>query len=99
MKLSFQSALLLLTAVLLAFALQTAHLPAAWLFGPLVASALFAVADWQAVEFPRPVYLNSPNRYWHSSGRGFFACHVTNIAHAFYYLRLRSGFHSADQSA
>jgi Isochorismatase family len=50
MKLSYRSALLPITAVLFAFGLQAAHMPAAWLFGPLVASALFAVRDWQAVE-------------------------------------------------
>src|ERR1700736_2029350 len=71
MKLGFQSALLLLTAVLLAFALQTAHLPAAWLFGPLVASALFAVADWQTVEFPRPFYLIAQTVIGTALGAGF----------------------------
>jgi len=44
MKLSYRSALLPIMAVLFAFGLQSAHLPAAWLFGPLVASALFAAA-------------------------------------------------------
>lgn len=33
------------------------RLPAAWLFGPLVASALFAVRNWYAVELPRSVYI------------------------------------------
>ena len=57
MKRSYPSALLTIMAVLFAFGLQSAHLPAAWLFGPLVASALFAVRDWQAVEWPGPVYI------------------------------------------
>jgi membrane AbrB-like protein len=71
MKLTFQSALLLVTAVLFASALQTAHLPTAWLFGPLVASALFAVRDWQAVELPRPVYLTGQTVIGTALGAGF----------------------------
>jgi membrane AbrB-like protein len=57
MKGSFRPGLLFLTAIFLAFGLQALHLPAAWLFGPLVASAFFAVKDWQTVEFPKPVYI------------------------------------------
>jgi membrane AbrB-like protein len=97
MKLSFQSALLLLTAVLLALALQTAHLPAAWLFGPLVASALFAVADWQAVEFPRPVYLIAQTVIGTALGAGFspatlltLPTHFTIFAFAVVFILLTS---------
>jgi membrane AbrB-like protein len=64
-------ALLLITAVLSAFALQAAHLPAAWLFGPLIASALFAVRDWQAVELPRSVYLAAQAVIGTALGAGF----------------------------
>jgi membrane AbrB-like protein len=57
MKWSFRLALLFLTAIVFASGLQALHLPAAWLFGPLVASAFFAVKDWETVEFPRPAYI------------------------------------------
>ena len=57
MKRSGPSALLVVVAVLFAWGLQTVHLPAAWLFGPLVVAALFAVRDWKAVEFPKPIYI------------------------------------------
>jgi membrane AbrB-like protein len=97
MKLTFQSALLLLTAVLLALAFQTAHLPAAWLFGPLVASALFAVADWQAVEFPRPVYLIAQTVIGTALGAGFspatlltLPTHFTIFAFAVVFILLTS---------
>jgi membrane AbrB-like protein len=71
MKLSYRSALLPIMAVLFAFGLQSAHLPAAWLFGPLVASALFAVRDWQAVELPRPVYIGAQAVIGTALGAGF----------------------------
>ncbi len=65
------SVLLLMTAILLAVGLQAAHLPAAWLFGPLVASALFAVRDWQATELPRPVYIAAQAVIGTALGAGF----------------------------
>ncbi len=71
MKLPYRSALLPTAAVLLAWALQAAHLPAAWLFGPLVASALFAVCDWQAVELPRPIYVGAQAVIGTALGAGF----------------------------
>jgi uncharacterized protein len=71
MKLSYRSALLPIIAILSAFGLQSAHLPAAWLFGPLVASALFAVPDWQAVELPRPVYIAAQAAIGTALGAGF----------------------------
>jgi membrane AbrB-like protein len=71
MKLPYHLALLPIMAVLFAFGLQTAHLPAAWLFGPLVASALFAVRDWQAVELPRPVYIAAQAAIGTALGAGF----------------------------
>ena len=71
MKLSYRSALLPLTAVLFAFGLQVAHLPAAWLFGPLMASALFAVRDWQTLELPRSVYIAAQAVIGTALGAGF----------------------------
>jgi membrane AbrB-like protein len=62
---------LLLVALLFASALQFGHLPAAWLFGPLVASALFAVRDWQAVELPRSVYIAAQAVVGTALGAGF----------------------------
>ena len=66
-----RSAFLAITAVLFAFALQAAHLPAAWLFGPLVASALFALRDWQAFEAPRSVYIAAQALIGTALGAGF----------------------------
>jgi membrane AbrB-like protein len=66
-----RSALLTIMALLFVFGLQSAHLPAAWLFGPLVASALFAVRDWQAVEWPRPVYIAAQAVIGTALGGGF----------------------------
>jgi membrane AbrB-like protein len=71
MKLSYRSALLPITAVLFAWALQFAHLPAAWFFGPLVASAFFALRDWQAVELPRTVYVAAQAVIGCALGAGF----------------------------
>ena len=62
---------LLLVALLFASVLQFGHLPAAWLFGPLVASALFAVRDWQAVELPRSVYIAAQAVVGTALGAGF----------------------------
>jgi uncharacterized protein len=61
----------LITAVLFACALQFAHLPAAWFFGPLVASAFFALRDWQAVELPRTVYVAAQAVIGCALGAGF----------------------------
>jgi len=62
---------LLLVALLFASVLQFGHLPAAWLFGPLVASALFAVRDWQAVELPRSIYIAAQAVVGTALGAGF----------------------------
>src|SRR3984957_18264374 len=66
-----RSILLALAAVLFAFALQAAHLPAAWLFGPLVASALFALRDWKALEAPRSIYIAAQAVIGTALGAGF----------------------------
>jgi uncharacterized protein len=71
MKVAYRSAALPFTAILFAFALQGAHLPAAWLFGPLVASALFALRDWEAVELPRAVYIAAQAVIGSALGAGF----------------------------
>jgi membrane AbrB-like protein len=71
MSLSGRSVLLLLTALLLAFALQQAHLPAAWLFGPLIVSAFFAVRDWEAVALPKAVYMGAQATIGTALGAGF----------------------------
>jgi membrane AbrB-like protein len=68
---SRRSALLPVAAVLFASALQSAHLPAAWLFGPLIASALFAVRNWYAVELPRTVYIAAQAVVGTALGAGF----------------------------
>jgi uncharacterized protein len=66
-----RSALLAVAALLFAFALQSGHLPGAWLFGPLVASALFAVRYWYAVELPRSVYIAAQAVVGSALGAGF----------------------------
>jgi membrane AbrB-like protein len=71
MRLSYRSTLLPITAVLFACALQAAHLPAAWLFGPLVASALFALRDWQAFEASRSIYVAAQAVIGTGLGAGF----------------------------
>jgi membrane AbrB-like protein len=71
MMFSGRTALLLLAAVLLACALQWAQLPAAWLFGPLVVSAVFAVRGWEAFQLPRPVYIAAQAVIGTALGAGF----------------------------
>lgn len=71
MNLSCRSVLLVLAAILFALGLQVGHLPAAWLFGPLVASAFFAVRDWQEVELPRPIYVAAQAVIGTGLGAGF----------------------------
>jgi membrane AbrB-like protein len=71
MKLTYASVFLLITAVLFAFAFKALHLPAAWFFGPLVASALFALRDWQAFESPRAVYIAAQSLIGTALGAGF----------------------------
>jgi uncharacterized protein len=61
----------LITALLFACALQVFHLPAAWLFGPLVASAFFALRDWQSVELQRSIYIAAQSAIGTALGAGF----------------------------
>ncbi len=44
---------LLICSVLTALLFSTFHLPAAWLFGPLLVSAFFAMRDWKAIILPK----------------------------------------------
>jgi uncharacterized protein len=71
MNLSFRSALLLIAAIASAWTLQAAHLPGAWLFGPLLVSAIFAIRGWEAVSFPKPVYLAAQAVIGTALGAGF----------------------------
>jgi membrane AbrB-like protein len=71
MTFSGRTALLLPAAVILALLLQRAQLPAAWLFGPLVVSAVFAVRGWEAVQLPRPVYIAAQAVIGTALGAGF----------------------------
>jgi membrane AbrB-like protein len=64
-------ALLLLCAAGLALALWRAHLPGAWLFGPLAASAFFAVRGWCAVKLPNAVYIAAQCLIGTALGAGF----------------------------
>ena len=95
------SVLLPVVAVLFAFALQSAHLPAAWLFGPLVASALFAVRSWYAVELPRSVYIAAQAVIGTALGAGFSPStlltlpgHISIFAFAVVFILLTSLFNA-----
>ena len=68
---SLRSALLLLGAIGLAFFFRAMHFPAAWLFGPLVVSALFAVREWEAVHLPNSTYFAAQAVIGTALGAGF----------------------------
>ena len=68
---SLRSALLLFGAIGLAFLLRAVHLPAAWLFGPLVVSAVFAVREWEAVHLPNSTYFAAQAVIGTALGAGF----------------------------
>ena len=71
MKHPLRAVLLIVAALAVAAALQLARLPAAWLFGPLIVSALFAVRNWLIVELPRPVYIAAQASIGTGLGAGF----------------------------
>ncbi|MEI9999483.1 MAG: AbrB family transcriptional regulator [Verrucomicrobiota bacterium] len=71
MKVSLRTGWLFLAAGALGFGLHTAHLPAAWLFGPLLASAFFAVRGWESFQLPKPVYLGAQAVIGTALGAGF----------------------------
>ncbi len=71
MKAPLRLAFLFAPAILAAFVLQAARLPAAWLFGPLAVSALFAVRAWSLAELPRPLYIAAQAVIGAGLGAGF----------------------------
>lgn len=71
MKWDRKLALVLIAGAALAFVFRALHLPAAWLFGPLVASAVAAVRGWEAVRFPGGFYLAGQAVIGTALGAGF----------------------------
>jgi uncharacterized protein len=71
MKWDGRLALLLVAGAALAFILRALHLPASWLFGPLVVSAISAVRGWKAVQFPAGIYLAGQATIGTALGAGF----------------------------
>jgi len=55
----------------LAALFRSCHLPAAWLFGPLVVSAWFAVKEWGPGLLPTPLYLSAQAVIGTALGAGF----------------------------
>src|ERR1700686_1148701 len=101
MKLSYWSARLPITALLFACAFQFLHLPAAWFFGPLVASAFFALRDWHSFEAPRSIYIATQAVIGTALGAGFspgtlltLPEHFSIFAFAVVFLLLTSLFNS-----
>jgi membrane AbrB-like protein len=64
-------ALLLVSAAALALIFHALRIPGAWMFGPLTASAIFAVRGWKAVQFPVPLYLAAQATIGTAVGSGF----------------------------
>ena len=62
---------LLPSAVGLALLFHVLHLPGAWLFGPLAASAIFAVLGWHSVRFPNAIYIGGQSIVGTALGSGF----------------------------
>jgi membrane AbrB-like protein len=71
MTLLHRPVILLVTALLSALAFKALHLPAAWFFGALVVSAIFAVCDWHVTELPRAVFLAGQGVIGTALGAGF----------------------------
>jgi membrane AbrB-like protein len=71
MKWDGRLALVLVAGTALAFVFHALHLPASWLFGPLVVSAISAVQSWKAVHFPGSVYLAGQATIGTALGGGF----------------------------
>jgi len=71
MKWDRRLALLLVAGAALALVFRALHLPASWLFGPLVVSALSAVRGWKAVQFPGEIYLAGQATIGTALGAGF----------------------------
>jgi membrane AbrB-like protein len=70
-KVNGRFVLLLLATVGLALLFHAVHLPGAWLFGPLAASAVFAVRGWYAMRLPNPLYIAGQAVIGTALGAGF----------------------------
>jgi membrane AbrB-like protein len=73
MKMTRGFALLVVCAVGLALLFHVLHMPGAWLFGPLAVSSIFAVRGWEAVQFPKSVYVAGQAMIGTALGSGFSA--------------------------
>ncbi len=62
---------LLICSLLAALFFQALHLPAAWLFGPLLVSVFFAVRNWKAVTFSKSPFCLIQAVIGTSLGAGF----------------------------
>jgi uncharacterized protein len=74
-------ALVLVCAAGLALLFHALHLPGAWLFGPLAVSAIFAVRGWQAVQFPKSIYVAGQAVIGTALGSGFSGKTLSIIPH------------------
>lgn len=63
--------LLLILSVLAGSVFRILHLPAAWLFGPLIVSAVFAIRGWRAVALSRHTYCGVQAVIGTALGAGF----------------------------
>jgi membrane AbrB-like protein len=70
-KINTRFLLLLLAATGLAAIFHIVHLPGAWMFGPLAASAMFAVRGWHAARFPNGIYIAGQALIGTTLGAGF----------------------------
>ena len=71
MKLDRATLLLLLSALGLGLLFHLLHLPGAFLFAPLAASAIFAVRGWCAIQLPQPAYIAAQAVIGTALGAGF----------------------------
>ena len=71
MKFDCATLLLLLSAAGLGLLFHLLHLPGAFLFAPLAASAIFAVRGWCAIKLPQPVYIAGQALIGTALGAGF----------------------------
>ena len=71
MRWSPQFVLLLVIAIGASLLFSGVHLPAAWLFGPLIVSALFAVRGWESAQWPNAVYFAAQGVIGTALGAGF----------------------------
>lgn len=81
MKADRRFLLLVLSAAGLSLLLHTLRTPGAFLFGPLAASAFFAVRGWCAARFPQPVYIAGQAVIGTALGAGFSPATLAVIPH------------------